>query len=1010
MKILFLHLSDIHIEKKEDGYAINTEKIVQALNSLGTIDECIIVISGDITQNGNVNEFKVAGDMLGNLINKLKTKKFKGKWISVITVPGNHDLDFSNNKRTFEDIINSFKNGNYNILIGNDIKALGNFYSFATFNRCFIDNKVISHKNVKLDQININFTLVNTGIFSLPGGSNQDMGIHYLNDEEIENIVPKSKGDLNVIVMHHSCEWFANGVKEKLRSILNDNFSLVFEGHEHDGFGENRKLNNRNSINYIQGNSLSGDKKHQKGFTTVLYDTDNKTAKGTSFIWNKDYYQGTEILNESLQDKGRIPFANTKEFIKYLKHDDNHRLISQFFVFPSLLYTDDELETKVIDNGDEFVETVLVNYKTVVSGDTRSGKSTLSKYLYQCFIEREEEIFPILLVSEDLRNKKIDRIVEYAFKNQYEENNNSYDKYLQFEREKRILLIDDAGKITKSTLNKILEHYSEMFNNIVLFSDQKIEMNIHKRVVDKLIEKNVGQINIRAFLYDKRKKLISKAYDVLHLPVGMSEKEQAIDELNNLITSQLKYFRLDPEFIVNFVMHYSEKFKIKFSPGENVFNMVYENSIKTKIINASAFTDVNAIFNIMEEMAFYMHFGKKSWISEEELAKIIEAYNRDFRQNVKIVTVIKVGEEASLIIDKESKIRFNDNNLLAYFVAQAINRKYHYPEDQEDIYIKTEYLLNNLCFGINSDIVLFMALITSNPKIIGLILNCAHKHFEHMDELSFDNNNIPFLCKSNFKVKNTIPDEKEKHEKEKQLVKYEEEELQVSEIVELVDLYNYDEKDIEKIENQVLKSIKFLEVLAKILPAFSHNMKATQQDELVKAIYIYPNRLIYDVLHEISDHHEEFVKEIFNEISSIRKERDISELNMEDVREMVERMSISLVVSLYQLVATCATTKQTINALDEFDFNSNSNYSIINLMMSEKAGNLSVFHDKAIKLYDKSELKLLKSMIKFTVRNYFLNHNVPLVGDGQSLIDKFFDSSNQKTLKGEMVKSKLISK
>ncbi|MCM1991167.1 metallophosphoesterase [Oceanirhabdus seepicola] len=1010
MKILFLQLSDIHIAQKKDGFAINPEKLVQALNVLGPLDECVIVLSGDITQGGKVNEFKIAGDMLGNLVNKLKTKKFKNKWINVLVVPGNHDLDFTNNIRTFEDIKESYKNKNISELVNNDIKSLDNFYKFAARNKCFLNNKTVYRRNINVAGQNINIALINTAIFSLCGSSNQDMGIHYLSNEDISNLAPTSEGDLNIVVMHHSYEWFANNVKEELRDILSDKFSLVLEGHEHVGFGENRKVNNDNSTIYMQGNSLSGDRVHPKGFTTIVYDTNSKSLKGSSFIWNNDYYKETKILDELLQEKKGYNFVNTDEFKKTLYYDDNERRISNFFVFPTLSYNytneEEELETKIIDDNEKFIKIILENVRTVISGDNRSGKSTLAKFIYQSFADSEEEIVPLLLASEDLANKKIHRILEYAFNDQYQVTNNAYDKYLQLDKEKRVLIIDDAGKIPKPTLDKVLDHYDDMFSNIVLFSEEKIDLNIQKQVIETLVKKKVGKISIKPFLYDKRKLLISKAYNFSHLP-GCSEKEtQVINELNNMISSQVKYFKLDPEFIVNFVMQYTEEFKFNFSAGSNVFNMVYENSIKNRLINNVHSSDVSGIFSVMEEIAYYMHFQKKSWITIVELSKVIEVYNKDFRQDIKVTTVLNVGQGAKLIIEKDSKIRLKDNNLLAYFVAQALNKKYHY----EDVNDKIEYLLNNLCFGINSDIILFMALITNNPKIISLILQCASNHFEHIEELSFDNNNIPFLCQSNFNVKNTIPDEKEKKEKEKQVVKYEEE-LTSNEVIQLVDEYNYDEKDITTFENQMLKSLKYIEVLSKILPAFCHNMKAAQQDELVKALYKYPNRFIYQLLKDISENYEEFISEIFEKTSEIRKEKNIAELNMESVRKMLEQMSVTLVISLYQLVASIATTKQTITALEAFDYKGNSNYSIMNLMLNEKTCNLNVFSHKAITLYDESELKLMKSLVKFTVRNYFLNHDVKLVGESQSLLDKFFGSSetfnaDKKKLKFEVLKNK----
>lgn len=1006
MKLLLLQLSDIHLSNKDDVSSLNVDKVVQALNKLGTLDECIIIISGDITKNGYINEFKIARTMIGNLVNRLKEKKFLGKDIRVFTVPGNHDLDLTHNNRTFEDIIESSKKGTINYLIDQDINSLKNFYSFADYNQCFMENKIVSHKIVKILDTKLDFTLLNTAIFSLKGGSNKDKGIHYLSNEDLSRVIPKSKSDVNIIVMHHSFEWFV--VKEKLRDILSENFSLVMEGHEHDGHGETRRINNGHSIIFLQGNSLSGDKEHEKGFNTIVYDTEKNSIKATSYIWNDDYYRGTEILSETLMGKVKSPFVNTEDFIKYLDIDDNGNVINHYFVFPALSYTitkaNNELETKLIDDENSFVKTVLTNFRTIISGDSRSGKSTLSKILYKCLSDNEEGLIPLLLIGGDLKNKKVDRIVEYAFKNQYKENNNSYDKFLLLESNKRILIIDDAGKIVKTYLNKILDEYNDMFDKIVLFSEQEIDLNIKKRVIDQLTDKQVEYLSIRPFLYDKRKILISKAYDQSHLPEDENKRNQIIYELNNMISSQIRFFKLNPEFIINFVLQYSEKFKLDFSPQSNIFNMIYENSIKTRIINVIDAANVSSIFWALQEIAFYMRFNQKPWINSSELGQIIEMYNKEYRQTVKLSHILEVGNKAKIFIEQGTQIRFKDNNLFSYFVAQALNRKFHQNED--DINTKFEEVLNKLCFGINSDIVLFLALITSNPVAINIILDCATKHFENMEELSFDKNNISLLCESDFKVKTTLPDEKEKKEKEQCLVKYEQD-ITSSDVVELVDEYNYDEENILSFENQLLISLKYLEILSKILPAFGHNMKAAQQDKLVQALYKYPNKFIYQLLHEISENLDEFIEGIYEEAYDIRKEKNIAELNIEDIKRKLEEMAITFVVAIYMAMATSTSTKQTISALNAFDYQNNSNYLIMNLMMNEKAGDIKSFSDKAIKIYHGSQIKLIKALVRFTVRNYFLDHDVKIVNEVQALLDNVFGDFEKQEIKNGIVRNKI---
>lgn len=123
-------------------------------------------------------------------------------------------------------------------------------------------------------------------------------------------------------------------------------------------------------------------------------------------------------------------------------------------------------------------------------------------------------------------------------------------------------------------------------------------------------------------------------------------------------------------------------------------------------------------------------------------------------------------------------------------MAQALNQKYHQDEDIKEY---LDYLLKNLCFSINSDIVLFLALITNNPKFVNVIMDGAIKHFEQREELSFDEGNIKFLLDTTIPVKNSLPNELDRRQRDEVLEK-QEEDAKFSDLIELVNEYDYSEE------------------------------------------------------------------------------------------------------------------------------------------------------------------------------------------------------------------------
>lgn len=128
------------------------------------------------------------------------------------------------------------------------------------------------------------------------------------------------------------------------------------------------------------------------------------------------------------------------------------------------------------------------------------------------------------------------------------------------------------------------------------------------------------------------------------------------------------------------------------------------------------------------------------------------------------------------------------------------------------------------------------------------------------------------------------------------------------------------------------------------------------------------------------------------------------------VKHMIEQISAVLVMALYQVVAATSSSEQTITALNEFNYNSNSNYKLQNLMMISRVADVTAFSRRAQELNRELENKIEKSIIKYTVREYLLRNNVEIYGEAQSLIDCFFGGQTSQKLKMEIAKKRIIEK
>lgn len=1006
MRLQLIHLSDMHFEKKEDSFGIQIDKMIQAINSVEDADECIIVISGDLAAKGSNKEYKSVSSLLGALYKTLGRQNFGGKKIEFICVPGNHDINFANMDITFEDIKKAYEDSKIEDIIERYLNNMSGFWGFAQYRKCFLEDKIVSKKVIAYENMKVGYVMLNTAPLSVLGGNAEDMGSHYLTNEQIIRIEQATEADVNILVMHHSIEWFNSSCKEKIRKIISKKYSLVLTGHEHEPVGESRNINGFGEVQYIQGNALYGYAVEGNGFCVVNLDLEKSKMVGHSFLWKQSFYVPKKILDGKIKTCFGGTLTVKNEFLEEISKDSCKRKIDDYYVFPSLTYNvykeNEEVEKYDVETEIELNELILKHNRIVITGEHKAGKTVLAKKLFRRFLSQGKT--PILVTASDVSKKKIEKTIEYVFGEQYESENDAYEMFKQIDNASKIVLLDEANLIQKNTLNTLLDYLEDDFGKIILFSEDKIDLDIRKQVVDLMVESDTLNLTIKPFLYVKRKKLISNI--LLCNEDRKQDIEKETNEINELINIQIKYFHLDPEFIINFVNQYKRDYKFQFSSGLNVFNIVYESSIRNRIISNSENIDATIVINVLRELAYYMHFGKKRFVSIDEISEVVETYRKAYRQKVNVRLFLDATIKAKILVDIDNEIRFKDHTLVAYFVAQALNQKYYQEEDIKD---NLDYLLKNLCFSINSDIVLFLALITNNPKFVNIIIEGAKAHFSEREELSFDTENVKFLLDTTVSVKNSLPDKEERSQREEVLAK-QEEEAKLSDLIELVNEYDYSDDDLLKIENQIIISFKYLEILSKALPAFCSNMKVEQQDVLVSLIYKCPNQFLYTVLRDIGENFESFCNEVYEDISVLRKEKNIAEVNINSVKHMIEQISAVLVMSLYQVVAATCTSEQTIAALNDFDFSSNSNYKLQNLMMISRVAEVGPFSRRAQELNKEMDNKIEKSIIKYTAREYLLRNNVEIYGEAQSLIDCFFGEQSNQKLKLEIAKRRITEK
>ena len=1006
MKILFLHLSDAHFREDTNVNDLNINAMVNALSQLEKFDECILVFSGDLVQAGKENQYKVAGKFIGRLINGIRNKYMPEKTIQTLIVPGNHDNLAANPNRDVDELKSyySSKKETEDKFYG-ELTQLSNFYTFAQRNYCYTKGKVVDVRKLTFGKFTIKVNLINTAPFSLLCKGNEDKGLHYLPQREIDKLDFDRQENYTVSIIHHGPEWFSDEPKNALYTKLYEVSDLIFVGHEHFSLSENKTVNGKHQIDVSSGVALYGTNKEQ-GFNALILDTEKCSLHGEKYIYNGKIYKPTpNMQNDHVVFRGKHHFTHTQEYKKFLETDTGQRngeSYLDYFVFPALeaKNINSEIDTISISTEEKFMEIFKLNPKIFIEGGLNSGKTTLAKYL--C-LKLSEDYVPLLLTEEDFRPKNNKNVIKYALEDQYGDDADC-DELLQLEKDKLVLIVDRSDRLDTKRWESFYEEYQEKFGHIVLLCGNGWNINIKEKALEELTENKFLDLKISPFYYAKREELIRKICE--SSDTRAMETNETVRKINDEITGQVKYFQLNPDFIHQYVNYYLNFSFIKTQNDNNVFSKVFEANITFRIAQNTEEENVNEILVALDFVAHYAHFNKCAYLTVEEFENAVNSYNEAYDNELKPKMVYDVALKANIIKENHSHfgVEFCDENLLAYFTALHLNRSFNEGKCAKEL----EYLLNNICFGINGDILLFLSYITSNVQILTPIMNSMVSLMEEWEELSLEEKNVQFLTQQVAPhVKQETPnqeDKKKNAQKKTELEKSVVEEKHKN----LESLYSYDETQVNSFSNKISRSLCYLELVAKILPNFRHILGGPDKKAVVSILYKYPNKLLYFMLKDIDNNLQKIIDEVLSK--NPKTKRGIL-ITQDMLVRSLQAQAMGYILSVYDFVACTASVGKGIDELNRlFPFEESTNYLLQNVMMEENNGKFSDFSKKAMMLYDKTEMNIVKNMVAMVVRKYFLNHDVTLIGNAQSLADKFFVKSDRKNLQLIQAKNHIVKK
>ena len=868
MKLLFLHISDIHFQDNSDAlYEINIPAMARSLNQMMDFEECVLIISGDIAFSGDIAQYKIAETFINKLKLSINRKCHFHKKIYTMIVPGNHDNLVKDKSRNLDKIREYHMKDTVSHFY-NDLKELNNFYSFANKYSCFKRNHIFEVCKLQFGNFVVKFNLINTAPFSLISNANDDKGVHYLPIQEFNKFDFEMEQNFTVSIMHHSPEWFCDYSKKPLYDKLHSTSDLIFIGHEHFPLAENKIVDAKYNITISNGVAFLYGTNTEQGFNALILDTSNKSLLGMKFIYDgKNYNASKNVINKNITFKGKYKFTPVKSFNDFLETDINELSGEQYlkyFIFPSFESKDimNGAINYKISNKEQFLSLWKDKKIIIIEGENRTGKTILSKYLCRLMLE---EYVPLYLTDENFVTKNNQKLISDALIKQFG-NSSKINDYLQLDKNKKVLIVDRQDIIKKARWDNFWNEYNQDFGLVLLFNGTNWTFNLKEKSIEEISDNKPFHLKICPFYYEKREKFIKKICQYTgHIGQDIDEK---VHKINEEITNQIEYFQLTPDFIFQYVNCYLALPIGKSTDNVNVFNRVYEANITMRLVKVAGEDNVSDIFMALEYVSYYAHFKERYPFSREEFEKCVNQYNKDYDNNINSKFALSKAMEARIIKENDSNfdLIFCDDNLLAYFVASRLNRLLIEFKGQEDL----KYVLENICFRPNGDIVLFLSYITNNINILNPIFQNINELMASWEELNFDIGNIGYINKLQVPLKTKLPTDEERERLTKKKDELEQNVIEQHKI-EPESLYSQDQKKVDSAINKISKGIHYLNLIAKILPNFRSFLKGEQKKAIVNILYTHSNKLLYFMLKDTNSNYEKIIDEIISLHPKTRK-------------------------------------------------------------------------------------------------------------------------------------------
>lgn len=761
-KVMFLHLSDIHIKSNEDEVLKRASEIASTTyQRLPEVEAVLIILSGDVAWSGIDSEYKLAEIFLDELKNFIKIQS-ANVLVDIFVCPGNHDCDFSKSDDTRDAVLSRIRMLEGDAISTSLIKTASsvqesffNFRDRVSVHKWQPDGRLAWQTSLTVGGIRVGIRCLNVAWMS---EIKEKQGALVFPPGAVTPFTFDKLAGLSVTLLHHPFNWFGQSTYRDFQATVRRESHMIFTGHEHfQNLGEISELRNTPSI-FIEGGVLFEKKTPQySNFNIVMVDLKTEQYLAEFYSWNGTHYLA-EIDNEewgslrALPIKGRPTCDLNADFAATLadaganfSHSAKKTLlINDIFVWPELLCLDDPGLIKKQVSGTYLENIENLNSGVLISGDEKSGKSTLIRQYFSSYYERG--YFPVYFrgvwFTKTHQTESL-KALKFALERQYKRT--SHQVWLQESKNQKVLFLDDldSSTLAPQVLSKCLSGLFGYFSAIIVTASDGVAatdlLSIDR--VDALSK--FTHYKIREFGHKKRFELVCKWAQIGGQEDESSEKWMStIDKWEKDLTTAVgrHFVPAVPIFLLTLLqsIESGRTADLQNSAFGHYYQFLITSALQNVGIDREQWSEV---MNYCANLAWFVHSSGQKHFSENEFENFNTAFSKEFTPvgfERRMRELIKAG----LLSKLDGELGFKYPYLYYYFLGQYLADRIHEPEIERVI----SSLCEDLHLGDNANTLLFTSHHTKSPVIYEKIAASLEQCFE--TDVVFDfQRDVDFLNK-----------------------------------------------------------------------------------------------------------------------------------------------------------------------------------------------------------------------------------------------------------------------